>query len=126
MLLSAQALFVVEIRVRAPPPKSGCVSVFFPLVAGYEFERIGSMYGVYNKYRAVPNKPVMIGLTNDITLEQVAIGYQMFPDGAAEAGLTPFGKFGTIKPNEVVEIPEVNMFDDIDIKAGVERAQVFF
>jgi hypothetical protein len=66
---------------------------------------------------------MLIGLTEDVLLRQVSVGYELHPQ---PTDVTLPWLTGHITPTRVMGIPETDHFRDLDVEAGVANAQVHF
>jgi hypothetical protein len=91
-------------------------------VAGYEFERTGtpikSRFLDLDSYANPPRKPVLIPITDDLKLTQVALGFDS--KAKQEAGYIEYA-VGYVDPFEVVSIEEgaAISFTEPEFKAAV-------
>ena len=95
-----------------------CALVFF--CKGYKYSRCGSFFHC-GAYSNPPCEPILFGLTPGLRLRQVSTYFPLLPEAAP--GTIPYST-GHIKPSEVVMVPETGVFEDIDIEAGVRKAEV--
>ena len=102
LVTEPQALFVLELQQAMGSSGSGFTAMYYPMVAGYEYEPAGrTVYG-HQQFQNPPNKPVLFALTNKVAFRQAAVGFdvRLAPgDGTVEyVG-------GHVKPSVVVAIP---------------------
>lgn len=98
---------------------SGYQGIFYPLVASYKYDCVGTTVYGHQQYHTPPSKPLLIALTNNVRFRQASVGYDVRPN---ESPGTVEYVGGHIEPAVVVAIPEIN--SACDVSREVEKAKV--
>jgi hypothetical protein len=93
------------------------------MVAGYEYKPLKKLAAddTLKVYEYPPNKPIMFGLAGDISLRQVAVGYDLLIKPGDST--IPYYS-GHVNPHEVVALPEIDTFADINVDDSLKLAKV--
>jgi hypothetical protein len=114
-------LFVVEVQTKVNE-RGDFTSEYLPFVAGYKYEKVGTLNCGVHEYANPPCLPVLFALTSLVECRQVSVGFALLPKRPGmemEVYLS-----GHITPSRQVALPETDVYRDLDIPTEVAKAQV--